>query len=214
MSLFTDTLRVIQDKPDQFWEAVGIHLQLCFVALFISFLVSYPLGVYLSKRNRLSMAVLNVLYLGKIIPGLAVLAFLMPYVGVGFTPALIALIIFAIPTMLINTVIAFKGVDKSVLEAARGMGMDPLRILLKIETPLALPVVLTGVRTAVVEVIAAAALASFIGGGGLGDFIINGIALAQTPMLLAGAIPISMIAFGGDIVFGIVEKAARKRTGY
>lgn len=208
-----DVLRVIEEKPDVFWEAVKIHLWLSFIALSVSILFSIPLGMFLSKRNHLSMVILNVLYLGKVIPSLAILAILMPFVGVGFTPSLIALVVFAIPTILINTVIAFKEVDKSVIEAARGMGMNTSRILRKIEIPLALPVVLTGIRTAVVEVIAGATLAAFIGGGGLGDFIVNGIALAKSPMLLAGAIPICILAFSGDLIFGGMEKLARQKTG-
>ncbi|AJY77400.1 hypothetical protein VN24_00610 [Paenibacillus beijingensis] len=201
------------DKPDVFQEALKIHLLLSFIALSASILISIPLGVYLSKRNRASLVVLNVLYLGKVIPSLAVLALLMPYVGVGFLPSLIALAVFAIPTILINTVTAFKEVDKSVIEAGQGMGMNPARIFWKIEFPLALPVILTGIRTALVEVIAGAALASFIGGGGLGDFIVNGIALSKTSMLLAGAIPICVIAFTGDLIFGGFEKFARQKTG-
>lgn len=138
MGVFVDMLRVIEEKPDVFWDAVKIHLWLSFIALSVSILFSIPLGIYLSKRNHLSMVILNVLYLGKVIPSLAVLALLMPIVGVGFTPSLIALVVFAIPTILINTVIAFKEVDKSVIEAARGMGMSTSRILRKIEIPLAL----------------------------------------------------------------------------
>ncbi|MCK9912109.1 ABC transporter permease, partial [Microbacteriaceae bacterium K1510] len=131
--------------------------------------------------------------IGRIIPSLAVLALAMPYVGIGFTPSLIALTLLVCPPILINTVTAFKELDKSVIEAAYGMGMDKARVMRKIEFPLALPVVITGIKTASVEVIASAALAAFIGGGGLGEFILNGIALAQSSLLLVGAIPIALL---------------------
>lgn len=213
MNVFKEAIDYLMSKPDLFWEALKIHLLLSAIALAISIFISVPLGIYLSKRNKLSMVVLNVFYLGKIIPSLAVLALTMPYVGVGFTPSLIALTILAFPTILINTVVAFKEVDKNIIEAAQGMGMNKLRIIRKIEFPLALPVVITGIRTASVEVIAGAALAAFIGGGGLGDFIINGIALAKPSMLLVGAVPICLLAIAGDSIFGRIEKLTSPKMG-
>lgn len=214
MNVFIETLLLVEEKWGEFREALGTHLMLSFIAISVSILISLPLGIYLSKRNRISMVVLNVLYLGKIIPSLGILAILLPYVGIGVVPTLIALAIFAIPTILINTVIAFKQVDRSIIEAARGMGMDSYRILWKIEIPLALPVVIAGIRTAVVEVIAGTTLAAFIGGGGLGVFVINGISTRETPLLLVGAISISILAFAGDLFFGGFEKLTRKKIGF
>jgi osmoprotectant transport system permease protein len=213
MTLLNDAFQIILNKSDVFYQAVKIHLLLSCIALAIAIVISVPLGVYLSKRNKIAAVILNVFYLGKIIPSLAILALAMPLIGIGFAPSLLALAILAIPSILINTVIAFKEVDKNVIEAAKGMGMDKFRIMRKVEFPLALPVVITGIRTAIVEVIAGATLAAFIGGGGLGDFIINGIALAQPSMLLVGALPICILAFAGDMIFGGIEKWVSPKTG-
>lgn len=208
MELFIDAFTYIRENSSDFWQAVNIHLLLSFLALAIGVSACVPLGIYLAKKNKGSMIILNAINIGRIIPSLAVLALAMPYVGIGFTPSLIALTLLVCPPILINTVTAFKELDKSVIEAAYGMGMDKGRVLRKVEIPLALPVIITGIKTASVEVIASTALASFIGGGGLGEFILNGIALAQSSLLLVGAIPIAILALLAEIIFDRIEKWA------
>lgn len=208
LQLFIDAFTYIAQNANDFWHAVSIHLLLSFIALGIGVITCVPLGIFLAKKSKGSMIILNAINIGRIIPSLAVLALAMPYVGIGFTPSLIALTLLVCPPILINTVTAFKELDKSVIEAAYGMGMDKARVMRKIEFPLALPVVITGIKTASVEVIASAALAAFIGGGGLGEFILNGIALAQSSLLLVGAIPIALLALLAEVVFGGIEKWA------
>lgn len=194
-------------NSSQFMEAVKVHLMLSFSALAIGIVICVPLGIFLAKSNRVSMVVLNVVNIGRIIPSLAVLALAMPYVGVGFKPSLIALTLLVCPPILINTVAAFKEVDPNIIEAAYGMGMEKSRVLRKVEFPLALPVIITGIRTASVEVIAGASLAAFIGGGGLGVFVLNGVALIKPSLLLVGAVPIALLAFAVELVASRIERA-------
>lgn len=212
MEVLIEAYSYILRNSDTFLSSVKTHLQLSFIAVGIGILICVPLGIYIAKKTKASMIIMNAINIGRIIPSLAVLALIMPFVGIGFMPALIALTLLVCPPILINTVTAFKEVDKSVVEAAYGMGMDKARVTRKIEFPLALPVIITGIRTASVEVIASTTLAAFIGAGGLGVFIINGIAGANTALLLVGAIPVAMLALIAELVFGGVEKLTSPPT--
>ncbi|MBP1995182.1 ABC transporter permease [Paenibacillus eucommiae] len=207
MGTFREAWQYIMNNQATFAEAVKVHLLLSISALAIGLVICIPLGIFLAKSNRISMVVLNAVNIGRIIPSLAVLALAMPYVGIGFKPALIALTLLVCPPILINTVTAFKEVDPNVIEAAYGMGMEKSRVLRIIEFPLALPVIITGIRTASVEVIAGASLAAFIGGGGLGVFVLNGVALIKPSLLLVGAIPIALLAFSVELIAARIEKA-------
>jgi osmoprotectant transport system permease protein len=140
------------------------------------------------------------------VPSLAILFVAVPYLGLGFWPALVALTVLGCPPILINTEAAFRGVDPGVLEAARGMGMTARRILWRIEAPLALPVLVAGVRTAAVDVFASATLAAFIGGGGLGDFIARGFALFEPSIMLVGAIPVAILTLSAEGVLAGAER--------
>lgn len=204
--ILNEAFNYIFTNMEVFIEAVKIHLLLSFVAVGIGILVCVSLGIFLAKTEKASLIIMNIVNVGRIIPSLAVLALVMPFVGIGFVPSLIALTLLVCPPILINTVIAVKEVDKSIVEAAYGMGMNKARVIRKVELPLALPVIITGVRTASVEVIASATLAAFIGGGGLGVFIINGIAGANASMLLVGAIPVALLALIAEFTFGGIEK--------
>lgn len=206
MGILNEAWAYILQNSSTFLEAVKVHLLLSFCALAIGIVSCVPLGVVLAKTNRVSMVILNIVNIGRIIPSLAVLALAMPYVGVGFWPSLIALTLLVCPPILINTMTAFREIDHSVIEAAYGMGMNKSRVLRKVEFPLALPVIITGIRTASVEVIAGASLAAFIGGGGLGVFVLNGVALIKPSLLLVGAIPIALLALTVELISSRIEK--------
>jgi osmoprotectant transport system permease protein len=134
----------------------------------------------------------------RVVPSLAILFLAVPYLGLGFTPALIALAILACPPILINTDAGLRQVDQAITEAARGMGMNDRQVFWRVEVPLALPVVVAGIRTAAVDVFASATLAAFIGGGGLGDFIARGFALFDPPIMLVGAIPVAVLTLSAE----------------
>lgn len=167
-----------------FADALSTHIRLSMLALAIGAALCIPLGLYVARRRLLSRELAGLFSALRAIPSLAILFLAVPYLGLGFLPALVALAVLACPPILINTEAAFRGVDPAVLEAARGMGMDPRQVLWRVEVPLAAPVLVAGVRTAAVEVFASATLAAFIGGGGLGDFIYRGFALFEPAVML------------------------------
>jgi osmoprotectant transport system permease protein len=194
-------------NPGLFGEALFTHLALSGTALGIALLLAVPVAVGLSRRPRAAAGVVSAANIGRTIPGLAVLALALPVLGTGFRPSLLALVLVAIPPILINTHVAIREVDPDAVEAARGMGMTEHDVLVRVTLPLAAPLIFAGIRIAAVQVIAAASLAAFIGGGGLGDFIVSGIALMQMPLLLIGAVPIALLSIGAELVLGRVQRA-------
>jgi osmoprotectant transport system permease protein len=189
------------------------HLVLSLSALAVAIIVGVALGAWIARGGAARGAGLGAVAAARVIPSLAVLAIMIPLVGVGFVPALIALVLLAIPPIAINTDLGLRGTPRAVLDAAAGMGMDARQIRRRIEWPLALPIVFAGVRTAAIEVIASATLAAFIGGGGLGELIVNGLANNDTAALLQGAAVVGVLALAVDALLGVVERRLRRRWG-
>lgn len=210
VDLVWSAFQYIGNNRAAFEEALLTHLELSGSALLIGLLISIPLGIICAQYSRLSGPIMGTVNSIRVVPSLAILIIVMPLLGTGFTPALVALTLLSCPPILINTFLGIKSVDQEVLESAIGMGMDNRQILFKIELPIALPLILSGIRTASVEVISSATLAAFIGGGGLGTFIINGLGLYNFAMLLVGAVPVALLAICSEVVFGIIEKLATK----
>jgi len=191
----------------QFLAALWRHVALSASALAIAAAIAVPLGVRLADRHRTALVAINAANIGRTLPSLAVLALVMPILGTGFTPSLFALMLLALPPILINTYTAIRQVDPDIVDAARGMGMTALEIVRKVKLPIALPVISAGVRTAAVQVVSGAVLAAYIGGGGLGDFITAGIAMMALPQLLVGAIPATLLSLGTDALFASIQRA-------
>ncbi|MDR7419683.1 MAG: ABC transporter permease [Armatimonadota bacterium] len=189
-----------------FWQAVATHVRLSVLALAVGAAVCIPLGIYVARRRPLAPQVLAAFSGLRVVPSLAILFLAVPYLGLGFLPAFVALTVLGCPPILINTEAAFRGVDPAIVEAALGMGMSPRQVLWRIEVPLATPVVVAGVRTAAVDVFASATLAAFIGGGGLGDFIARGFALFDPAIMLVGAIPVALLTMGAEAVLAGVQR--------
>ncbi len=200
MSLLNQMLAYAGANTDRFWQALSTHLTLSGLALALALVICIPLGVFTSRRPAVGRVVLNAAGIGRVVPSIAVLMLLLPILGVGFRPSLVALTLLACPPILINTDAGLRAIDPAIREAGQGMGLAPLQLLREVELPLALPVILTGVRTATVEVIASATLATFIGGGGLGQFIVAGLALSNNAILLVGALPIALLALFAEAV--------------
>lgn len=196
----------ILENNVRFQEAVQVHLKLSFSALILSVIICIPLGMICAKKEKISMLIINFMNSLRVIPSLAILIIVLPVLGTGFLPALVALTILACPPILINTYLGFRTIDHAIIQSAWGMGMSGREILRKIEVPLALPLIIVGVRIAAVEVIAGATLASFIGGGGLGTFIVNGLGMYNFSLLLVGAIPVAFLAVIIEIVFTGMER--------
>ena len=182
------------------------HLSLAGAALALALAVGLPAGALAAFTPRWGTTVLGALNVARVVPSLAVLALMLPLVGIGFVPALIALTLLAIPPVAINTSLGLRGVPAATLEAARGIGMSETQVRRRVTWPLALPVVFAGIRTASVEVIASATLAAFIGGGGLGEYIVNGLASADTSELLEGAVSVGVLALAAEALLGTVER--------
>ena len=200
----------VTENADRFQEALLVHAELSLLALVCGLLICVPLGIICAKYEKVSSVVMNLFNSLRVIPSLAILVIVLPVMGTGFGPAAVALTILACPPILINTFIGFRSIDPAVLESAAGMGMSPGQILRKIELPLAMPLLVAGVRTSAVEVIASATLAAFIGGGGLGTFIINGLGMYQFSLLLVGAVPVAVLAIFAEVVLAGVERLFTK----
>ena len=204
--LFIKAYYYILENHARFLEAVRIHMTLSLSALLVSIIICVPLGIICSKFGRVSSVIMNIVNGLRVIPSLAILIIVLPVLGTGFLPALIALAVLACPPILINTFLAFRGISPSIIEAACGMGMNNKQILFSVEFPLAMPLIIAGIRTAAVEVVASATLAAFIGGGGLGIFIINGLGMYNFAMLLVGAAPVALLAVMSEMILAAAEK--------
>jgi osmoprotectant transport system permease protein len=205
MTLLTQTWEYIGENVDRFREAVLVHLGLSLGALAIAMAIFIPLGVLASRGGRLTSLVIGVVAAVRVIPSLAVILLLLPFFGLGWRPALIALTLLAGPPLVINTDTGLRGVDAATLEAATGLGMTGRQRFWRVKVPLALPVIVAGVRTAAIEVIGSATLAAFVGAGGLGTFITSGITLMDERMLLAGAIAVTILALLAESILGRLE---------
>lgn len=204
--IFYDAWQWITANPDPFFTALRQHLLMCGLALFFSLLLAIPIGVTVAASPRATFIATSIASTLRTIPSLAILAAALPFLGIGLLPSVVALVILALPPILLNTCTSIQSVDKDTLSAARGMGLTPAQTTRRVILPLAAPGILAGVRTAAIQVIGGAALASFIGGGGLGDFVTTGIAIMDMSRLLVGAIPIILLAIGAELLFAAVEK--------
>jgi len=202
IAVLSETLLYAQSHIAELLNALGEHLLLVAVALGISTAVSVPLGIWTSRSRAASATVITLFNALRVIPSIAILFLAIPIFGLSNISAIIALTILAFPPILINTDAAYRTIEPAIRESARGMGMTNQQSLWRIETPLALPVIVAGVRTAAIEVIASATLAAFIGIGGLGLFVVRGFALYEIPILLVGAIPVALLALTADLLLG------------
>ena len=190
---------------EEFADAFSEHMFLVGVSLGISILICVPLGIWISRSKTAATAIINLFNTLRVIPSLAVLFLAIPYFGLSLTSALLALTLLALPPILINTEAAYRTIPAPIKEAARGMGMTSRQILWRVKTPLALPVIIAGIRTATTEVIASATLAAFIGVGGFGLFVVRGFALYSIPILLVGAIPVALLAIVVEIILSRLQ---------
>ncbi|WBW50114.1 ABC transporter permease [Peptoniphilus equinus] len=192
----------------------GEHLTIAMAALALGVIVAVPVGILISKNPVASKCVMAVASVLQTIPSFALLS-LITLIGVGKGPAIIALFIYSLLPILRNTYLGIVGVEANIVDAAKGMGMRESQILFKVKIPLALPVIMSGIRLSAVYVIAWATLASYIGAGGLGDYIFNGLNNYVPPMIVWGTIPVSIMALLADFILAQVEKVLSpyKRSG-
>ena len=212
MDIFVKALTYATSNPDQLLAALWQHLQLVGVPLAIGLALGLPLGLLSARSPIVSTVLINSFNALRVIPSLAVLFVAIPYFGLTFTSAAIALTLLVMPPILISTDVAFRRIDPAIQEAAKGMGMTPVQVLQQVEIPLALPVMIAGIKTATVEVIASATLAAFIGAGGLGSFIVLGFSLYDQAILLVGAIPVAGLALLAEVSLSTLQRYLQPPT--
>ena len=186
------------------------HLAISFASLAVALAIAIPLGVWLGHLHRASFLAINVSNVGRALPSLAVISIGIAYLGIGFWNVLVALVVLAAPVMLTNAYVAVEQVDRNAVEAARAAGMTAWQVLTRIELRLATPLIFAGIRTGSVYVIATATLATFAGGGGLGDIIVNEPTYG-VPGVIAGSLAIIALAFVVDGLLALVQRAATPR---
>lgn len=184
------------------------HIIISFTVIIAGIVFSIPLAVYMTKmkNTKLKNGIFNIANIFQTIPPIALLAIMVPLFGIGFTPAVVALFLYSLLPLLRNTYAGIKSIDPEIIEAAKGMGYSTLQSIFKVELPVALPYVMSGIRVASVYIISWTALAALIGGGGLGDLILAGIGYNDQYMIFTGTIAAILIAILLDLVLGVVEK--------
>ncbi len=182
------------------------HLLLVAAALIAAIAVAVPLGLLLERSRGAAEPIIRILGVIQTIPSLALLAFMIPLLGIGVVPALVAMWLYALYPIARNTFSGVRDADHAAIEAAEALGATPMQRLLMVRLPLAAPVIMSGIRTAAVLTVGAATLAAFIGAGGLGEPIVSGLALADTRMILSGALPAAVLALAVDAVLGKIER--------
>jgi osmoprotectant transport system permease protein len=197
----------------QVWKAVRQHVQLTVISTFFVLIIAIPLGILLTRKafRKATPFALALANMGQATPAIGLLALLVIWLGIGERSALIGIIIYAILPVLSNTIAGLKANDPTLLEAARGIGMSPLGVLRKVELPLAVPLILAGVRTALVLNVGTATLATFGGGGGLGVLITTGITNQRMPVLMLGSILTIVLALLVDWLASLAELLLRPR---
>ena len=212
MDFFTNLFELFISRKDFFLQLVIQHILLSLTAIVIITVIGITTGILISKSKKAAgivIAITNFLYT---IPSIAMFGFFVSFTGIGNTTAIIALVIYGLLPVIRNTYVGLKEVDEQIIEAAVGMGSTPWQLLWKVQFPLALPVIIAGIRNMVVMTIALAGVASFIGAGGLGVAIWRGITTNFDEMTIAGSLLVALLAIFSDVLLGILEKKLVRRT--
>lgn len=188
------------------------HIYISAIALFLGVIVAIPLGVLLTRYKKIAGFTIGLASVLQTVPAMALLAMMIPLFGIGALPAIVALFIYSLLPILRNTYLGMENVDPTLRDAAKGMGMSNLQSILQVELRMAAPVIMAGVRLSATYVIAWTALASYIGAGGLGDFIFNGLNLYRPDLILGGSIPVIILALIVDFLLGRLELLLTPRT--
>lgn len=204
--LIRDTVNYIFRRSDLISELMLEHLWLVIFTLIVAVTVSVVIGIIISYQDSLAQTVLGICQILMVIPSMAMLAFMVPLFGIGFTTGVVALVLYSLLPIVRNTYTGIRELDPAMVEAAKGMGMNEWRILTKVKIPLARPVIMAGIRTAAVMMIGIAAIAAYVGAGGMGELIFSGISRGHQPMIIAGAIGVSIIAIIFDYLLYWGEK--------
>ncbi|KRO16878.1 ABC transporter permease [Lacticaseibacillus saniviri] len=191
------------------WEQFYISA----IALGLGIIVAIPLSIVLTRFDRTAKFVMGLAGMLQTVPSLALLALMIPLFGIGRVPAIIALFIYSLLPIMRNTYIGMENVSPTLKDSAKGMGMTSFQSIMQLEIPLAMPVIMSGIRVSAVYVISWATIASYIGAGGLGDLIFSGLNLFQPALIIGGTIPVTLLALVVDYLLGLLEKRLAPVTG-
>lgn len=200
-------LQYFSENTDTYLLALREHIWISLITLSMAMIIGIPIGCFCAHAKKWSKLVTALFQVLRIIPSLAILFLLIPVMGTGIKPAMTALTLLAVPPILMNTTVGFGSVPEFMLETARGLGMTKRQIFWKVQVPLSLPLVMTGIKTALVEIIASATLAAYIGGGALGTIIFTGLGLGRSDLLLIGGCSVALLS----ILAGILLNAADRQ---
>ncbi len=196
----------LQTNGGELLYKTGEHLYISLIAVVLGIIVAVPLGVLLTRMKKGAGAVIGAVNIVQTLPSLAILAFFIPLLGVGKVPAIVALFFYSVLPILRNTYTGIKGVNKNLLESGKGIGMTGWEQIRLVEIPLAIPIIMAGIRTSTIYLIGWATLSSFIGGGGLGDYIFIGLNLYQPEYIIGGAVPVTILAIIIDYLLAVTER--------
>ena len=203
----SDVLQFIADPRNDFTGRTIEYLQICGLSIIVAMVIGVTLGIAVSRNALLAFIAVNLSGLMRAIPVIAFLIAALPYLGIGFVPTVVALIVLGVPPILLNTYTGIRGIDAAMIDAARGMGMTTWQIIMRIQAPLVLPIVAAGVRTAAVQIVATATLAAIIGAGGYGAYIIDGLFKLNNTEIHAGAIPVAVLALLVEVCMSWLQRA-------
>lgn len=212
--MINQIINYFQTSSGEYWGYVEQHLFLSFTSLIIAMIIALPLG-YLGSRNKVVATFCQTFsQLLRIIPSLALLFILIPFIGTGTTPALIALVVLAMPPLIVNTILGFNEVSPTLKEVGLSLGMNQAQLLKQITFPLALPYILNGIKLALVEVIASATLATYIGAGGLGTLILTGLGLYKMQYVIIGAVSVSLLSLISMLFLDFIIRKVRENDQF
>ncbi|HET8998257.1 MAG TPA: ABC transporter permease [bacterium] len=204
--MLSGLLQFVTAPANRYLDHSLSYIDLCASSIVLAIAIGVPLGVAVARRPVLAFAAVNLSGLMRAVPVIVFLTLALPYLGIGFTPSLVALSVLGIPPILLNTYTGIRGIDPVIVDAARGIGMTQSQIVRRIQAPLVLPVIAAGVRTSAVQIVATATLAAIIGAGGYGEYILAGLYQVDVVQILAGAVPVAALALMVELGLGWVQR--------
>lgn len=206
MSIFSQYISFMLERQDQILELTTQHLYLTFIAVFFAVLVAVPLGITITRFEKAAGIVVGIANAVQALPSLALLGFLIPILGIGSKPSIVMIFLYSLLPIIKNTYTGLTNVDRAILEAGRGMGMTNWQLMKMVQLPLALPVIMAGIRISAVTAVGLTTIAALIGAGGLGQLIYRGISMVNNRMIIAGAVPAMILTLVIDFLLNILEK--------
>jgi len=207
MGVLSEYISFMLERQDQIMELTAQHVYLTFIAVTFAILVAVPLGIFITRFDRAAGIVVGIANAVQALPSLALLGFLIPVLGIGSKPSIVMIFLYSLLPIIKNTYTGLVNVDRAILEAGRGMGMTNWQLMRMVQLPLALPVIMAGIRISAVTAVGLTTIAALIGAGGLGQLIYRGISMVNNKMIITGAIPAMALTLIVDYILNILEKA-------